>query len=255
MIKKIIILSLLTISFSAQSAEMCEVESSITEVKSQIHDLQNMMCLPKISYIYSRGADCGYNLGVTIDIPSNIPSAQDFLMNKMMNPSVNLASADRSMMLAYSLKSKGLSQKKEPIFEQIVKGKKSGVSMNVYSSCVNRGNPTQSTMICVTDAKRSAVLFVHPIAYSTTSVTCINLNASTKRCVVNNAAKLNDLPLGKGKSCELAPKAAAQGIMAFYRLAHFITHGHAEGLERGSKMVEKFRKSVARNPARASDQD
>lgn len=235
---KILILFTLTLSLPTYAQEMCQAPGIASLIK-QVSELSS--CLgPEMDYRYSLSKDCSYSVQSTVVIPSDIPSAMDFMFQKVTNPRINFASADKNDVAAYTLNGN----------QQVITAKKKGQKVNLYSTCTQSGNAQQASFKCVLDVNRSKfkkIISIQLFERNETVITCKTLNKYAKECTFRTVGKAKSIPL-LGSACELAPKGAAETFSAVYRLSHYLTHGNVNDISRGDRMVSDFNRKVAANP-------
>jgi hypothetical protein len=223
---------------NAWSQGICTVDP-FKDLKGQLANLQDPLCLPSMKYSYTLNQDCSYRLVSEVEIPSPIEDVDDFMKSKIINPAVNLASANRAEVLAYGIAPSG-----PGTYNQVMQVKKKGMTTKIFSQC----RLTGGTFACAVDATRTKFKGMFPLfVKNETTITCSNKAAGLKKCSFTTVGKAAGIPFVAG-ACELAAPGAAETFEQIYRLAHYITHGNVTNLNKVDQSILGFRNKAKGNP-------
>lgn len=225
------------ISSNAFAQGTCKVDP-FKDLKTSIGYLQDALCLPSAKFNFTLAPDCSYKLTTEVEIPSD-DDLSDFVEQKIINPKVNFASADKTKVLKYALAPTG-----ENTYNQVMKVKKKGISVEVHSFCRLSGG----TFACKVDTHKSKFKGIIPIfERNDTVITCVAKNPDMKKCTFVTSGKAKSIPFLAG-ACDLAAPGAAETIESTYRLAHYITHGNTNNISKANQSILAFRKKAKDNP-------
>lgn len=230
-------MTMLLLSGQAWAQGTCAIDP-FKDLKAQISALQDPLCLPVMKFNYTLTPDCSYRLNTEIEIP-NADDLDHFMTEKIINPKVNLASADKTKILKYSLTPSGAGT-----FNQLMRVKKKGISVEVNSVC----RLTGGVFACRVDTNKSKFKGILPIfERNETTITCSQKSPGLKKCSFVTAGKAKSIPFVAG-ACDMAAPGAAETIESTYRLAHYITHGNTNNLTKANQAILAFRKKAKDNP-------
>lgn len=216
-----------------------EVESCLTtgleSIQEEANQLLQISEYPKMKMSYSVDPQCRYSVISEVVIPSTIISPEEFLRIKIMNPDVNIASADSKKVLRYDM------EKEDENFRQVIRTVKNGVAVDIKSLCTKtKVFNDRASVTCKVDAGATKIKGVFKLFVDNeVTITCSNVGSGLKKCIFKTVGLANSIPL-LANSCDLAAPGAAETFESTYRLAYYITHGHLGNITSGKTAVNRM---------------
>lgn len=186
----------------------------------------------EMSFDYSLSKDCTYTVSSEVSIPNS--ESLDQFMKRLLDPAVNLASADRSKVTDMKVTPSG------PEFKQIATAKKNGIKAEIISTCkFTAKTDHQAIYVCKTNVDQSKTKGI-------ASFKLFDRNETMISCQSGNPKKCRFITVGKAKSlltkssCDLAAPGATETFETTYRLAHYLTYGNVNNIKAGKDVVDRF---------------
>lgn len=240
--KKTLLLLGFILNVHATEEISCEYEP-FPELQQLAEYAQDSSDFPRMKMSYTLNKECQYTVVSTVEIP-NTDSLQSF-MNKVIDPKVNFASANKEMLVKQTLTREGNS------YKQVAVVKKSGTTVDLISKCRYSKEASDEVIFsCDVDADKSksrGIISIRPFQYNSSSISCKVSSPGIKKCVFKTVGKAKSIPMVKGH-CELASPGATETFDSTYRLAHYLTHGNVRNIKRGKAAVDKFYRNSKDHP-------